>query len=421
MPQGTQDAALSNAAMTPIIDLTDPRTFAKEVPHDAFAAMRERPGLYWQPTTLGVANGGFWAVTRYADITEIERDPETFSSRHGAAYPMTNQDRDAPHVRGNLMTNDPPVHTRLRSVVGAGFGPRVVANFEPWVREIVTEILDGLEGKAEFDYVTEVAQTIPALVVARVLGTPAEDREMVVRWTLDIFNAIQDTEGLAEGEGTGARAVNMAESTIGYVKKIREFKLAHPDDDMFTLVAQCLERGELDEAEFLHWMLLIMGAGFETTHTVIGQSMRMYLESPDIAAATDRAIAEGLSERVVDEYIRLISPAMEMARTATRDVEIAGQQIRKNDLMVLYYVAANRDSAVFQDAERFDPWRKEKVSLAFGHGVHRCIGSFLAKLEVKILFETLHERGIKLRLNGEPARGWSVFINQLRSLPVARI
>jgi cytochrome P450 len=147
----------------------------------------------------------------------------------------------------------------------------------------------------------------------------------------------------------------------------------------------------------------------------------MYLESPEIAALTDRALEEGVMDRAVDEYLRMITPAMEMARTATRDVEFAGEQIRKDDLLVLYFIAANRDPAFFKDPERFDPWRREKTSLVFGSGVHRCIGSFLAKLEVRVLFEALHRRGIKLRLNGEPKRGWSIFINQLQSLPVARI
>jgi cholest-4-en-3-one 26-monooxygenase len=403
------------------VDLSDPRSFADEVPHEAFAKMRDLPGLYWQPTTLGVANGGFWAVTRFADIVAIERDPQTFSSTRGAAFPLTNQDPMAEHVRNNLMTNDPPRHTALRQAASLGFGPRVVANFEPWVREIVNEVLDGLEGKSEFDYVVEIAQTIPALVVARVLGTPPEDRAMLVQLTLDIFKATQDTTGLAEGEGTGDRVAAMSHRSIEYAKKIREIKRSKPEDDMFTMIGQHVDRGEMTEGEFLQWMILIMGAGFETTHTVIGQSMRMYLESPEIAAMTDRALDEGIMDRAVDEYLRMITPAMEMARTATCDTEFAGEKIRKEDLMVLYFVAANRDSAFFKDPERFDPWRREKQSLVFGSGIHRCIGSFLAKLEIRVLFEALRERNIKLRLNGDPKRGWSIFINQLWSLPVARI
>jgi cytochrome P450 len=403
------------------VDLSDPRSFVDEVPHRAFAQMREQPGLYWQPTTLGVANGGFWAVTRFADIVAIERDIQTFTSTRGAGYPLTNQDPMEPHVYNSLITTDPPRHTALRQAAAAGFGPRVVANFEPWVRDIVNQVLDGIEAKDEFDVVVELAQTIPALVIARVLGVPPEDRELIVNWTLAVFAATQDTEGLKEGEGTGARAAAMTHEQLAYSAKIREYKRHNPADDMFTMLGGCVDRGEISEDEFLHWMILMMGAGFETTHTAIGQSLRMYLESPEIAAMTDRALDEGVMDRAVDEYLRLITPAMEMARTATRDVEFAGEKIRKDDLLVLYFIAANRDPAFFNDPERFDPWRREKTSLVFGSGVHRCLGSFLAKLEVRVLFEVLHERGIKLRLNGKPERGWSIFINQLRSLPVARV
>jgi cytochrome P450 len=125
--------------------------------------------------------------------------------------------------------------------------------------------------------------------------------------------------------------------------------------------------------------------------------------------------------RAVDEYFRLISPPMEMARTAVRDVDFLGQQIRERDVLVLYYVAANRDPAVFSEPNRFNPWRPETQTLAFGSGIHRCLGAHLAKLEVQILWEELRAAGLRLRLNGAPRRGWSNFINQLTELPVARV
>ncbi|MFE9327541.1 cytochrome P450 [Nocardia sp. NPDC052278] len=182
----------------------------------------------------------------------------------------------------------------------------------------------------------------------------------------------------------------------------------------------CVERGEITQSEFLNWMTLMMGAGYETTHTAIGQSMCMYLTDPEVQAATDRAVDEGVVDRAVDEFVRMISPPMQMARTAVRDVEFHGQQLREGDVLVMYYVAANRDPAVFAEPDRFDPWRTETETLAFGSGVHRCIGSNLAKLEVRILWEELRASGLRLRLNGAPKRGWSNFINQLNELPVTR-
>jgi cytochrome P450 len=205
-----------------------------------------------------------------------------------------------------------------------------------------------------------------------------------------------------------------------YATEALALKRAHPTEDMFTELSALVEEGTLTESEFVMWTVLMMTAGFETTHTVIGQSMRMYLEDPDVREKVDRAVANGESELVAKELIRLTVPAMQMARTATRDIEIAGTQVREGDVVVLYFTSANRDETVFENPDAFDPWRKEKVTLAFGSGIHRCIGSYLAILEIQVLFEELAAKNVKLKLNGTPERGWSNFINQLQVLPVAR-
>lgn len=404
-----------------IPDLSDPRTFVDDVPIEAFRAIREKPGLYWQPTPISTTHGGYWAVTRFADILAIEKDLESFTSTHGAAYPLMSTGPMQGPSADDLLLTDPPRHTRLRKVAAKGFGPRVVANFEPWIREIVREAIAAVDGRDTFDWVAEFAQTIPAYVIGRVLGIPREDRERLVAWTIAIFAATQQTEGLLPGEGTARKTEGPQREMAEYAAMIQELKRANPADDMFTVLGKCVDDGEITQAEFLQWMVLMMAAGFETTHTAIGHSMRMYLEDPEVRAATDRAVDEGLAGRAVDEYIRLISPPMQMARTAIRDLEFAGTKIREGDVMVLYFLAANRDPAVFSEPDRFNPWRPEKDTLAFGSGVHRCIGSYLAKLEVQVLFEELRAAGLNLRLGGEPKRGWSNFINQLTSLPVARV
>ena len=394
-------------------DLSDPRTFADRVPLEAFARLREHPGLYWQPASFGTLTGGFWAVTRWADIVEVEKDPSTFTSTRGAAYPMFDLPSDHPS-RDGLMLNDPPRHSRLRRAAAKGFGPRIVRNFEPWVRDVVTEQLDRIERMDRFDYVVEIAQTIPAQVIARVLGTPAEDQDRIVDLVIELFRVMGDPANASKFE---ALVLQLQQ----YAATIQQAKAQCPADDMFTALGACVVRGELSQSEFVNWMQIMMGAGFETTHTTIGQSMRMYLENEHVAASTASALAEGLGDSVAREYIRLVSPVMEMARTAQCDTSLAGQRIRENDALVLYYSAANRDPEVFADPDRFDPWRRETEVLAFGSGVHRCIGEHLAKLEIRILWEEIHRRGIRLRLDGEPKRGWSVFINQLTSLPVVRV
>jgi cytochrome P450 len=287
------------------------------------------------------------------------------------------------------------------------------------VREIVREAIADVQSLPEFDYVEKFARTIPAYVVARVLGSPREDRERIVDWTIRLFAAGQET-----GDGTDAQIAlvqGVQEEIQAYCAEMQERKRAEPADDMFTALSKIVDAGDITQGEFLQWTLMILAAGFETTHTAIGQSMRMIVEDENIRAATERAVAEGSSAKVADEFIRLITPAMQMARTATRDVEIAGTQIQEGDAVVLNFTSANRDASVFSEPDTFNPWRSETATLAFGSGVHRCIGSYLAKLEVQILFEELHAAGIRFRLNGEPQRGWSNFINQIQALPVARV
>lgn len=406
---------MSAQTEVPFPDLSDPETFAPDVPHEAFRRMQSLPGLYWQETPVGNINGGFWAVTRWDDIVAVESDPTLFTSTRGGAYPTTwspYMDQQA----NNIMANDPPNHSRLRRAAARGFGPRVVANFEPWIKDIVTPIVDRIETLEQFDYVQEVAQTIPASVVARVMGVVPEDEPMMVDWALRTFAALQP-----KADNTALADMMVVFGEIAqYAAKIQEYKRQNPADDMFTELGACVERGEISQAEFIDWMSLMMTAGFETTHTAIGQSMRLYVEDAQVRERTDRAIREGLTDRVIDEFLRLVSPPMEMARVATQDTVVGGQQVRKDDVLVTYFIAANRDPSKFSNPDEFDPWRPETDTLAFGSGVHRCIGAFLAKLELRILWEEIVRRDLKLELAGEPQRGWSVFINQLHALPLKR-
>jgi len=404
-----------------IPDLSDPKTFADGIPHAAFARIRERPRLYWQPTKISTVHGGYWAITRSADIRAAEMDVQTFTSTRGAAYPSlyTHGPIEGPTADAILST-DPPRHTKLRLAAAKGFSPAVVKNFDPWIREIVREQIDRVKDRDSFDFVVEFAQTIPSLVIARIMGAPREQRAQMVSWVQAVFDANQQTDGLAEGEGTGRNSIPIIQQITHFARDIQDHKRKHPAEDMFTVLSGCVDRGEITQSEFEQWMFVMMGAGYETTHTAIGQMMRMYLEEPDVHDATDRALAEGKDAAMVSEYVRLISPVIQMARMATRDMEFAATQIRKDDVIVLYYPSANRDAAVYAEPDRFNPWRTERGHMAFGTGIHNCLGLHVANLEIQILWQELKAAGVRLRLNGVPKRGQSNFINQLRELPVAR-
>jgi cytochrome P450 len=250
------------------------------------------------------------------------------------------------------------------------------------------------------------------------MGVPHEDRDSILRWSDDIFNG----QARSEDGSVMARAF---EAVGSYMSELGRRKLAQPADDVVSLLAQSLDRGDLDQAEYLMYTTALLIAGYETTHTLIGQSTRLLIEDAAARELTQRAIAASKQREVVDELLRLVTPAMNIARTAVRDVEFHGQRIRANDTVMLLLNAANRDPAAFDDPHRFDPFRAGVRShgygrdgLAFGSGIHRCVGAMLAKLELRILLEEMDRRGTWPQLAGEPRRGWSALVNQLLSLPV---
>ncbi|MEY2435076.1 MAG: hypothetical protein QOC92_4801 [Acidimicrobiaceae bacterium] len=395
-----------------IPDLADPATFVDGVPHEAFDRIRERPGLYWQPGET-LPNGGFWVLTRRADILKVEADPDTFTSTRGVNHPGMGADPETNPIRDLIFFMDPPMHSRVRRAAASSFGPRVVANFDGWVRSIVVEALDAAVAKQEFDWVAEIAVLIPARVIARVMGVPNDERHKIVEWASDMFHMGED------GDEASARSGEIILEVMAYSAVLREEKLRDPKDDMITSLASSVERGEISMNEFLLYCMGLMIAGFETTHTLMGQVMRMMVEDPEVSDTFYSTMATDGADPLIEEFLRMISPAMNFARTATRDVEFAGEHIKAGDVMHMMFAAASRDPEVFDEPHRFVPGRAHgSEHLSFGSGPHRCIGQALARLEIRILFEELARRDLHFELAGEPKRGLSTFINQLTYLPV---
>src|SRR6201993_2120024 len=282
-----------------IPDFTDPATYAIGIPHEAFDELRSRPGLYWQKAAEGTFNGGFWVVTRFNEVVEIEQQPALFSSVPGAFFPLANMSGDGPMSK-HILFMDPPEHSRVRRVAMKSFGPRVVANFDGWIREIVHETLDAALQRGSFDWVADVARLIPSRVIASVMGVPRELRGQLVDWSDAIFTSqVNQDEGAAM-----ARAF---EEVNVYMAELGQQKLRDPQDDTVTVLAQSLDRGEIDEAEYAMYTSALLIAGYETTHTLIGQSMRLILEDEDIRRACDLAFEAGEFNAVVDEFLRFVT------------------------------------------------------------------------------------------------------------------
>jgi cytochrome P450 len=390
------------------IDLSDLATWANGPPHAVFDALREHAPVHWQPVEAGAPNGGFWSITRFEDIASISRDRDSFTATQGCAFPVT----DVASFSEQMMFKDPPEHTRLRRIVSRGFSPRVVANFETWVRDIVAETLDRIEVLDTFDFVAEVAAVVPARVIAEVLGVPEGRRADILKWANLSFAAYID----AFDPESNAKAMG---EMMDYSFELRELKRREPGEDMVTGLVNSPE--QLTDKEFMNFFVLLLMAGFETTHTMMAQGMRAMIEDESIAGQVATQCADGNSSAAVEEILRYVSPVNEMVRVATKDMVIGGQSIPEGDMVTMWYVSANRDPAVFENPHVFDTTRSPNPHMGFGGGgAHFCIGANLARLEGRILFEELHRRDIRLKLAGEPMQVPNMFLNQLAKLPVAR-
>ncbi len=384
-------------------------TFRIGVPHAAFALLRREAPVFRQTETGG---RGFWAVTRYADVVAISRDPRLFSSNAGGTNIFELDGGDLELVRMMLLNMDPPRHTKYRRLVSQGFTPRRIAQLERHVRDICRRIVDGIAAAGECDFVTTVAADLPLQVIAEMLGVPHADRHRVFDWSNRLIGFDDPEYQTSAADGRLAAAEMWA-----YANALARERREQPRDDLVSVLMHAEVDGErLTEMEFDAFFLLLAVAGNETTRNLISGGMLALMEHPEERA---RLLAEPrLVPTAVEEMLRWVSPVLHFRRTATRDTELRGQRIRAGDKVVLFYPSANRDEAVFQDPERFDVGRTPNEHLAFGIGEHFCLGASLARLEIRAMFEELLSRLPDMELAGPVDRLRSNFINGIKHMPV---
>jgi len=312
-----------------------------------------------------------------------------------------------------MINTDPPRHTKLRALVNKGFTPRMVAQLEPHIRDITNTVIDAVVEKGSCDFVTEVAAELPLQVIAEMMGVPPEDRRALFRWSNRMIG--QDDPEYATSEDEAKRA---SLEVYMYANQLAAERRKNPRDDLMSVLLNAEVDGErLSEMEFDVFFVLLMIAGNETTRNLISGGMLALIEHPDQRA---RLLKDpSLMSTAVDEMLRWVSPVMAFRRTATRDVELRGQKIRENDKVLMFYPSANRDEEVFPEADRFDIGRTPNDHLAFGIGEHFCLGSNLARLEIRVMFEELLRRLPDIELAGPVARLRSNFINGIKHMPVA--
>ena len=408
--------------LTPV-DLADPALFGSGIPHQAFAAMRATPGLLWNAIG-GDVSDGFWAVTRHADVVEVSRDPETFSSAVGHIQ-IYDIDDDALDARASMIDMDPPIHTRLRRLVSKAFTPRHVQSYTPAVRARVRAALDDLVAGGGGDWVDRVAKPIPIGVICDILGVPEADHALMIELS-DHLVAGTSSAPLppdAYGNTTPLRLLPFnspaAHALNEYALNLGRRRRHDPQDDLVTKLIEAEIDGErLSEEEFANFFRLMIFAGNETTRSSMSHLALYLVDHPEQFASvrSDRTLLAGAAEEVV----RYSSPILYFRRTATRDCELSGTSIAAGEKVVMYYAAADFDPEVFSDPLGFDVSRPNSpANVAFGGGgAHFCLGASLARLELAELIDEIVERDFTIEVAGEPEFVDSNFVNGIEHLEV---
>ncbi len=396
------------------IDLSTPDLFVDGYPADVFKLLRAEAPVYWNRE----ANGeGFWVISRYKDVWAISLDQATFSSWQRGAILKRFSEGEAQELEGTrlLMLNmDPPKHTKYRRLVNVGFSPKMVNRMEVHVREMTGKIIDAVARRGECDFVTEIAAELPLQVIVEMMGVPLEDRRIIFDWSNTLVG-FDDPEYSGGGGNEKSRVAAM--EMFMYAHQLFEQRRANPRDDLATLLTQVEVEGEkLTDLQLNNFFMLLLVAGNETTRNSISGGMLELINHPEERA---RLLADrSLLPTAVEEIVRWVSPVITFIRTATRDVDFHGHQIRKGERVSLWYGSANRDEEVFPDGERFDVGRTPNDHLGFGIGPHFCLGANLARLEIRIMFDELLRRLPDMELAAAPARLRSNFLGGIKSMPV---
>ncbi|GAA3821726.1 cytochrome P450 [Sphaerisporangium flaviroseum] len=389
--------------MRPEINIFSADRYEQGVPWDQYAWLREHSPVHWHPDPGGP---GFWAITRHEDVTHVSRHPELFSSQLKSSMLYELSPEGLSRNQLIMLNQDPPQHTATRSIVNRGFTPRMIGKLEDHIRVVCNELIDQLSGGTA-DFVGDIAAPLPLYVICELLGAPVEDRAKIFRWSNRLV-------GFDDPEFSSDDTTELF-GLFEYGIQLGKARLIEPRDDIITKVVTGGEA--LSEAEVGMFVVMLAVAGNETTRNAATGGMLAFFDEP---GEWERLLADRTLLRTVpDEVARYVSPVMAFRRTATRDTEIRGQAVAEGDKVIVYYNAANRDEAVFDRPDRFDIGRDPNPHVGFGGGgPHFCLGAHLARMELRVLFETLAERMPGIAPAGEARRLRSNFINGIKELPV---
>jgi len=379
-------------------------------PYPFYRALREEDPVHQSPL-------GFWVCTRYDDAVMILRDPrfgrEGMAKRMEARLGLT---QDTSRAR-DMLFQDPPDHTRLRALVSRAFTPRVVEVMRPHIQEIVDGLLDRVDGARAMDVIEDLAYPLPVTVICEMLGVPAADQDIFKTWSTDIARSL-DAAVLPADSDAIPRGRDARLGLADYFRSLIATRRKDPKPDLLSALIAAEEEGnKLSEGELVSTCMLLLIAGHETTVNLIGNGLLALLQHPDqLRALRDDP---GLIQTGVEELLRFDGPVQRTGRMTTAEVEIGDKRIPRDSVVVSVIGAANRDPKQFADPDRLDVSRKDNRHIAFGFGIHFCLGAPLARLEGQLALGTLLRRMPKLALVSDvPEWRESSTLRGLKSLPV---
>lgn len=407
-------------------DIFDPRVYARGVPYDVYARLREQAPVSWheEPAALGWPAGpGFWAVTRHDDVRQVSRTPQVFSAWMGCTQLRDPEPEDLEFTRQMMLNMDPPVHNRLRKTVSKAFTPSRISNFSDVIARRAQLLVDQVCERGECDFAEDLADELPLITLAEIMGVPESDRHLLFMWANRVIG-YQDEEFGVAGDGAPAekppvnpRSRAALQDMFDYAHQLAEYKRHKPADDLITTLVHAEVDGRpLSDDEFEMFFFLLSVAGNDTTRSAIPGGILAFIENPD-----QRQLVlddPGRMPRAVEEVLRYCPPVIHFRRTATQDVELRGAQISAGDKVVVFYPAANRDPEAFDNPDRFDVTRSPNEHVSFGFGPHVCLGAGFARLQLRHMLTEVLTRMPQMQLAGPVERIQSNFISGIKHMPV---
>lgn len=388
---------------------------ARSDPFPLYKRLREEDPVHWSEALDA------WVLTRYDDVVAVLRDSRFSADRSRARNRLAQEAMAAAEEYGGpgrantLLTSDPPEHTRLRLLISRAFLPRAVEKLRPHIQEIADQLLDEAPEPGRLDVLMDYAYPLPLIVIAELMGVPAEDRAQFKRWSDDIVATLG---GSFSSPGLMERAARSGHEISEYFREVIAQRRKQPKQDLVSvLVAAADEGDDLSEGQLLATCIVALIAGSETTRNLIANGMLALLRNPD---QLEKLWSDSsLVEPAVEELLRYAGPVQCTARVAMEDLEIDGHAVEAGQVVFTMVAAANRDPAHFADPERLDITREHNYHVAFGSGIHSCLGQPLARLEAHIAFSTLARRIPNPRLATEALEwGPSFILRGVKSLPI---